>query len=77
MNTDTTGLPLTPPPPPPQPGGFWQHKSLEELAAEQGVRPVEDLGALRADFWPADESADAVMAQVRRWRQEGERGEGG
>jgi len=41
---------------------FWTRKSktVEELAAEQGVKPITSVDDLRADFWPEDESADDI-----------------
>ncbi len=42
---------------------------LEELAENQGVRPVTDFTKLLGDFWPEDETADAFIAQVREWRK--------
>jgi len=48
-------------------------KSLEEIAAEQGVGPF-DFKAAQAEaagIWPEDESADDFIAAVREWRQEG------
>ncbi|MHC4252674.1 MAG: hypothetical protein ACYS9X_26450 [Planctomycetota bacterium] len=53
---------------------FWtdgEKRSIEELAAEQGVKPITDLKLLRADFWPEDETADEFIAAVREWRREG------
>lgn len=46
-------------------------QSLEELAAQQGVKPVKDFDALLGDFWPEDETADQFIAAVRHWRREG------
>jgi len=43
-------------------------KELERLAAEQGVEPIVDLDALRADFWPEDESVDDFVRTVRERR---------
>jgi hypothetical protein len=56
-----------------RPGGsnFRRHKSLEELAAEQGVRPVKNPDELLGDFWPAEESTDASLAWLRKLRREG------
>ena len=51
-----------------QPRRTWQ-----ELAAEQGVRPVERFEDLLGDFWPEDETADDFIAAVREWRREGGR----
>lgn len=31
--------------------------------------PLNDLDALRADFWPEDETADDFIAAVRDWRR--------
>ncbi len=44
---------------------FWNPKTLEELAAEQGVPPPGDGRELLGDFWPEDESADDFLAAVR------------
>jgi hypothetical protein len=49
-------------------GEFWKNKSVAELAAEQQVKPGARLSDLRGD-WPADESIDEFLAEVRRWRQ--------
>ncbi len=46
-------------------------KSLEELAAEQGIRPFDFAATRReASFWPEEESVDDFIATVRRWRNE-------
>lgn len=48
-------------------------KSIEELAAEQGVGLFDFKAALEeaAGIWPEDESADDFNAAVREWRREG------
>ena len=47
-------------------------RSIEELAAEQGVKPFDFADARRAaDFWPAEESLDDFLTTLRQWRQEG------
>jgi hypothetical protein len=46
-------------------------RSWEELAAEQGVKPIASIDDLRADFWPEDESIDEFLAAVREWRRHG------
>ncbi len=46
-------------------------RTIEELAAEQGVQPVTDFESLLGDFWPEDETADDFIAAVRAWRREG------
>jgi hypothetical protein len=48
-----------------------QPKSLKELAAEQGVKPITSIDELRGDFWPDDESIDEFVKTIRRWRREG------
>lgn len=47
-------------------------KSIEELAAEQGVKPFDFKAATEeaAGVWPEDESADDFIAAVREWRRE-------
>jgi hypothetical protein len=43
-------------------------KELERLA-EQDVKPISNLGVLRADFWPKDESVDDFVRRVRERRR--------
>jgi hypothetical protein len=50
--------------------GFWRIRTTQELAAEQGVKPVEDFDALLGDFWPEDESVDEFLEEVYRLRDE-------
>lgn len=51
---------------------FWRHKSLDELVAEQGVKPIEDFQRFLdeiGDVWPEEESVDefiAWLASIRR-----------
>jgi hypothetical protein len=40
------------------------------LAAEQGVRPIEDIEELGGDFWPEDESTEELLATLRAWRED-------
>lgn len=47
-----------------------RRKTLEELAAEQGVEPIHSLSELRGDFWPEDEDLDEFTEELRRWRDE-------
>ena len=49
---------------------IWKGKTIEELAEEQGVRPIHNLMDLRLDVWPEDESVDDFIATIRRWRNE-------
>jgi hypothetical protein len=46
---------------------FWQNKSLEQLAREQGVKPCADPADLAGE-WPANESVDDFIALIRRSR---------
>jgi hypothetical protein len=58
-------------------GDTWEDTpDLEELAAQQNVKPVTRFEDLLGDFWPADEDVDDFIAAVRQWRREGA-GEGG
>jgi hypothetical protein len=43
--------------------------SVEELARQQGVKPVESLDDMRADVWDSDEELDEFLADVRASRQ--------
>ena len=53
-------------------------RSLDEIAAEQGVRPFDFAAARReAVFWPEEESIDEFIATVRRWRHEDSEREAG
>ncbi len=50
---------------------FAQGKTdLRTLATQQGVQPVENFDRLLGNFWPEDETADDLIAAVRRWRRE-------
>jgi hypothetical protein len=55
---------------------FWKHKSAEELAAEQGVKPWTSetwakLQELADELWPTEKDADEFAACVRQTRSEG------
>jgi hypothetical protein len=41
-------------------GSVWDSVPLEELAAEQGVRPIKDLNEIDR-LWPVDDDPDALM----------------
>jgi len=43
--------------------------SVEELARQQGVRPVVSLEDMRADLWESDEELEEFLADVRASRQ--------
>lgn len=49
---------------------FWQPQPIESIVATQQTRPVFDIAALKADFWPNDESADDLITFVEQQRQE-------
>ncbi|HEX9117752.1 MAG TPA: hypothetical protein VGA61_16920 [Anaerolineae bacterium] len=55
-----------------QPGAaqFWTGATVEELAAAQGVQPVENPNDLWGDFWPEDESLDAFVEAIRESRRQ-------
>jgi hypothetical protein len=43
--------------------------SVEELARQQGVRPVRSFDAMRVDLWDSDEEFDEFLADLRASRQ--------
>jgi len=43
--------------------------SVEELARQQGVRPVESVEDMQADLWDSDEELEEFLADVRASRQ--------
>ncbi len=45
--------------------------SFQDLAAQQGVAPVEEFEALLGRRSPEDESAEEFAAKLREWRREG------
>jgi hypothetical protein len=47
---------------------FWQNKSVEQLAREQGVTPCIDPSDLAAADWPEEESVDDFLALIKRGR---------
>ena len=48
-------------------GDFWRGYSFEELARQQGVRPVERLEDL-VGGWPEDQIDDGFEEALERWR---------
>lgn len=48
---------------------FWTPKSLEDLAAEQGVGPITDLDAVWGS-WPEEDEFDSFLATLQTWREE-------
>ena len=47
---------------------FWQTKTVEELAVEQGVKPIENPDELLGDFWPEEERVEDFLAALHEWR---------
>lgn len=47
--------------------------SFEELAAQQGVTPIDDFETLLGKPVLEDESAEEFSARLREWRREGNR----
>jgi len=47
---------------------FWQGKSVQQLACEQGVAPCADPAEL-GGAWPDDESIDDFLAFIREARR--------
>jgi hypothetical protein len=47
--------------------------SLEDLAALQGVVPLDDFDLLIGNPSPEDESAEEFFLMLREWRSEGRR----
>lgn len=58
-----------PPIPVVPPSMFWEPRSFEELAAEQGIYPLEDWTAITTG-WPDDADFDSFLAAVRSVRDE-------
>ena len=61
-----------------QPIGFSRTEhaaspTFEELAAQQGVTPVDDFETLLGRPFPEDESAEEFSTSLREWRREGTR----
>ncbi len=51
---------------------FWQEKSIDQLAEEQGVRPVErleDILGRHADLWGSDEEFEAFVSGIYERRR--------
>jgi hypothetical protein len=44
---------------------FRESASLDQLIAEQGVTPIQDIDELAGDFWPEDESSDDFINWLR------------
>jgi len=44
--------------------------TIRPTGQRENVKPVESLEELWGDFWPKDESVDAFIDAVRRWRRD-------
>lgn len=44
--------------------------SFEELANQQGIKPIDDFEALLGKPSPEDESAEEFSGMLRQWRRE-------
>ncbi len=51
-----------------KPRPFWESLSLEELAEQQGVEPVNDLHEL-ADLWPMDDDPEELLRFILEERR--------
>jgi hypothetical protein len=47
---------------------FFEAKSLEQLAQEQGVGPVKDISVFAGGF-PEDEDLDELLEEIYRLRK--------
>jgi hypothetical protein len=52
------------------PQAFWKGKSLDELAAEQGVRPLDTLKSPVSSQFTADDF-EGFEEALEEWRREG------
>ena len=44
---------------------FWRTPTLDELVAAQGVKPIQSILDLKADFWPEWQSVDDFIAAAK------------
>ncbi|MBM3925369.1 MAG: hypothetical protein FJ320_05185 [SAR202 cluster bacterium] len=51
------------------PDTFWSPASFDQLAEEQGVRPITETNKL-AYWWPANENIDDFISAVMDWRKD-------
>lgn len=47
---------------------FWNGKTVEELAREQGVQPIKSVDELRGE-WPEEDSIDEFLGFLREVRR--------
>jgi hypothetical protein len=73
-NTQSPDVPTPTPAPPSNAVDFWQPRTLEELAAAQGVGPVdrpEELLGQGADFWADEAEFERFLAWLNESRRTG------
>ena len=71
MNSPRTTTAIAPaviPEKPAAPGSFWESPTIDDLAARQGVKPVESLDAIMGG-WPEEEREDGFEQAVEEWRR--------
>ena len=51
-------------------GDFLKPKSIEEIVSARSATIVSNLADLAGDFWPEDESSDALIDYIYKQRQE-------
>ena len=52
---------------------FWQPKSVEQLAAEQGIHAPQSIDVLigaAADLWDSNEDFEQFLSEIERRRHE-------
>jgi hypothetical protein len=49
-------------------GAFWQNKTVEQLAQEQGVGPISNIEELAGD-WPPEDSMEEFLQFLREIRK--------
>ncbi|GIV98528.1 MAG: hypothetical protein KatS3mg057_3185 [Herpetosiphonaceae bacterium] len=49
---------------------FWKVHTLADILAAQPIQPVLDVSELGLPSWPEDETADDVIAYLRKQRQQ-------
>jgi hypothetical protein len=47
---------------------FEANPTLDELTAQQGKGPIDDVSMLRGDFWPEDERIEDFLVALHEWR---------
>lgn len=49
---------------------FWHPRTLEEIVKAQQTPVVQDISALKVDFWPEEETADEFIEYIYQQRKE-------